>query len=132
MAQPNDDIMKLKQEIFAKAAAGLASQNWERSLSCNICSYRGPLGLKCAIGHLIPDDRYSADIENKTVFHKVVAEAIPELDRFAGTVPLALAQFLRDLQHAHDFSISPFGLHQKFKEIAFLIDFPFDFPAPVN
>lgn len=49
-----------RQEAFDKVWAGLKTQGFrrsdDRSFSRPVCLYRGPDGLKCAIGHLITDD----------------------------------------------------------------------------
>lgn len=54
------------QEIFDKVYTGLKGQNWQRSgvmVEGNFdCLYRCD-GLKCAAGHLIPDELYSNVIE---------------------------------------------------------------------
>ena len=34
--------------------------------STHICAYRGKNGTKCAIGHLIPDENYKADMEGES------------------------------------------------------------------
>lgn len=55
------------QETFDTVVNHLLTQN-ERSEStdpsCPMCLYRGPNGLKCAIGCLIPDDLYQKDMDN--------------------------------------------------------------------
>ena len=54
------------QAIFDRVAAALLEQN-EKSVSVvggnTYCRYRGDGGLKCAAGHLIPDDLYDAGFE---------------------------------------------------------------------
>lgn len=55
-----------KQEIFNTVAQHLLSQN-ERSMENDRCAYRNSAGLKCAVGCLIPDEKYSEDLEGKTV-----------------------------------------------------------------
>ena len=67
-----------------------------------LCLYRGLNGEKCAIGILIPDDKWNPDCENqspvqalancgiKDYFHDEVFEALDGI------------YFLRDLQGAHD------------------------------
>jgi hypothetical protein len=63
-----------RQEAFNRAVAGLWAQ---KAFSMNAmseldpdddymaCAYRGLNGTKCAVGYLIPDDRYDAAFENQ-------------------------------------------------------------------
>ena len=63
------------QELFDTVSAHLLKQN-ERSASGNgECLYRGPSGLKCAIGCLIPDDRYTPDLEGVNACGDQVSQA---------------------------------------------------------
>jgi hypothetical protein len=57
-----------KQEVFEKVSRHLFEQG-EPSMGSigvlkNACLYRNPKGLKCAIGCLIPDDKYKDSLEN--------------------------------------------------------------------
>jgi len=54
------------QETFDKVATHLLRQN-ARSESATTCLYRGPNGLKCAVGCLIDDAVYSPEIEGFAV-----------------------------------------------------------------
>lgn len=51
-----------KQQIFNTVAQNLLIQN-ECSWNGEICLYRGPNGLKCAAGVLIPDELYQPEME---------------------------------------------------------------------
>lgn len=79
-----------KQQTFDTVVAHLRRQNAQSMLG-ESCAYRGDGGLKCAVGCLIPDDRYTTDIEY----------GIPAWD--PQDVPkapsLAVAALLRDLGH---------------------------------
>jgi len=50
------------QEIFDKVSIHLLTQN-KRSQDDRMCTYRGPEGLKCAAGCLIPDKHYYPKLE---------------------------------------------------------------------
>jgi hypothetical protein len=69
------------QELFDRVAShllrqGAASIDETSPLDSSLrCRYRGPGGLMCAIGCLIPDDRYSALLEGKGVFNHSVRDA---------------------------------------------------------
>lgn len=52
------------QQIFDKVAEHLLTQK-ERSIKNGKCLYRGPYGLKCAIGALIPDELYKPEWDNE-------------------------------------------------------------------
>lgn len=56
------------QEIFDKVYRHLLTQN-EQSYSDDIdlCLYRGPRGMSCAVGCLIPDEFYISQIEGMTI-----------------------------------------------------------------
>ena len=67
-------------------------------IGAGTCKYRGPKGLKCAVGHLIPLSIYSREMEgnNMSSLHWK-QDAYPEL------APLwPHSQLLSDLQAAHD------------------------------
>lgn len=86
--------MRRRQEIFDAAYKGLASQGFVRSLAEVGCAYRGAEGRRCAIGFLIPDEKYSPELEGLTPEDIVVCRAadICEDDWM----------FAKDLQEAHD------------------------------
>jgi hypothetical protein len=46
------------QELFDTVVAHLLKQNKKSLGTDGFCKYRGDIGLKCAIGVLIPDDKY--------------------------------------------------------------------------
>jgi hypothetical protein len=61
------------------------------------CLYRGPNGTRCAIGWLIPDDRFDHDtMEGKDVSFDAVKEAL------SGVLPDTEDERLVNLQYAHD------------------------------
>ena len=53
-------LAKEKQGLLDKMPTGLAKQGWLQSRypDGRGCCYRGPDGLKCAVGHVIPDELY--------------------------------------------------------------------------
>ncbi len=79
--------MPTKQETFNIVATHLLTQG-EKSQEISIdedgfenpsCKYRGPDGLMCAAGVLIPDDQYTPDMEglscsaeDKPIYHVLV------------------------------------------------------------
>jgi hypothetical protein len=52
-----------KREVFDRVREHLLSQMKQSIDEEGDCKYRGPDGLKCAIGCLIPDDVYTQELE---------------------------------------------------------------------
>lgn len=80
------------QEIFDRVARHLLTQG-RKSRSGGgdaACKYRGPRGLKCALGCLIPDVLYSKVIENAVIMTSI------DGGYERNDVNLALAQLLLD------------------------------------
>ena len=106
-----------RQDAFTRAYLGLASQGFERSLS-NVtlaCRYRGPNGLKCAIGWLMPDDKYDANMEGRSAHsHPVVSAVWPE-DSNAAAYDM---NFLHGLQRCHDGAYTPEHMKQSLASLA--------------
>lgn len=55
-----------RQMVFDTVVEALLKQG-KPSSNEDECLYRGPRGLKCAIGHLIPDESYNPNIESSSV-----------------------------------------------------------------
>ena len=87
------------QDIFDKVALHLLTQG-EQSLATDvggtICRYRGPRGLQCAVGCLIPNETYCPAFEGRTISDVDVAAALVGID---AVEHLAL---LEELQSVHD------------------------------
>ena len=76
-----DHIVPLTaQQVFNNALFGVRGQNYKpsscqkqltltngRSVDPETCLYRGPGGLKCGIGHSIPDDMYTDTFEGRGI-----------------------------------------------------------------
>lgn len=105
----------VKQEVFNKVYAALKAQDFNRSMggskTFKTCRYRGENGLKCAVGHLIPDDKYNNKFEGSTVIDADIAAA-------AGAKEDGDVYFLRNLQLAHDGSVSPSYMKTKLHNLA--------------
>ncbi len=82
-----------KQEIFNKVWNGAKAQGFERSIGEDgTCLYRGPKGLKCNAGLLIPDEEYREYMEGCNVM------SLSSKTLFA----LGRMWFVDSLQKAHD------------------------------
>lgn len=83
-----------KQEIFDKVAVHLLTQMKKSLITFFGCAYRSDDGLKCAIGVLIPDNKYHGELEGEGAGCCAVLEAIG--------VGYELGNFLEELQEIHD------------------------------
>lgn len=92
--------MLKKQKIFNHVVAALVEQS-EFSALEGRCKYRGPNNTKCAVGHLIPDDKYHRQIEGRLAHdYEVVRLFDPKFVNPRGDLGV---EFLRDLQtYLHD------------------------------
>ena len=84
---------------------GIRAQGYQRSARDGLCLYRGPNGLKCYIGHLIPDELYDPLFENKS-YEEVLRSLNIEVD----------INLFGALQHAHD-SILKIGGKELFEHV---------------
>lgn len=83
------------QKAFDVVLTALRKQG-VASLSSGGCVLRGAHGNKCAIGHLIPDERYTPDLDKGSIRSAAVWDAIrPDLKQ-------ANKSLLQALQRAHD------------------------------
>ena len=85
-----------KQEIFDKVVRALIEQG-RPSVDpiTGFCLYRGPDGVKCAAGFLIPDERYQAIFEDQDIYSLADWGAFDDYDA-------DLMDLFQSLQHAHD------------------------------
>lgn len=94
----------IKQELFNEVYTKLAIQG-KASMGINpdggnMCAYRGPDGLKCGIGHLIPDSLYKETIEGRTANHPDVKFLLNE--RYQKVNPSFLSGIQYDLHDAFE------------------------------
>lgn len=101
------------QEAFDKAVSGVIKQG-SKSFTSNGCKYRGPNGLKCAVGHLIPNDIYEPDMETGITY---LYQEYPVIQKLFKDVDLGM---LTDLQIAHD-KADELNFTSSFKQIAWEI-----------
>lgn len=97
---------ELKQDILNRAVAGLASQGFTRSVDiAGGCLYRGLDGKKCALGHVMPDEKYRHSLEGSGPT-MAVCEAL-------GLDWRSTASFLGQLQECHDHAYEVNDLGEK-------------------
>lgn len=95
------------QQIFDKVVTHLRTQKIP-SIEAGDCLYRGPNGLKCAVGALITDEAYKDSLEDLPVREKLVMEALVNSGVLYeeclkhDSVESDKIDLLADLQHLHD------------------------------
>lgn len=87
------------QTLFDKAVVHLFDQGrpahiHRDGVKTSTCAYRGGGTTACAVGCLIPDDRYVPEMEEHTVDDEIVRNIMPELQPFE--------LMLYDVQSVHD------------------------------
>lgn len=86
------------QEIFDIVAAHLLQQKARCVDRNGNCMYRGPKGLKCAAGCLIPDEEYTERFENRAVSAPDTQVGIWFRNRYTENQIMLIT----DLQRLHD------------------------------
>jgi hypothetical protein len=87
-----------RQDLFNKAARHLLRQNQQCLDEDDGCVYRGPDGMKCAIGALFPNAVYEKGMEMTSVSQLI--NDFPKVRKYLGGV--RNAEFLQRLQDVHD------------------------------
>lgn len=96
-----------KQLVFNTVVTALLKQGGPSSAD-DMCLYRGPKGVKCAIGHIMPDELYRSDMEGKDIsnfipFEAVCGTELIEVTRDDSHFLQRLQQRLHDDLGEHDF-----------------------------
>ena len=89
-------IKLTNQKVFNAVATHLLKQNKRSGFGLK-CLYRGPNGLKCAVGVLIPDSIYEKDMESKNAGY--LLDNYPAVKKLLAGVSSGL---LEKLQSIHD------------------------------
>ena len=114
-----------RQEMFDKAYRGLAAQSFRPSKKegpSGDCVYRGPNGMKCAVGFLIDDEtalRMEGYGQIKNCFECEIAMPFDRKD----------VEFLSSLQDAHDRSRFP-SKHDSMKKMLEKVAVDFNLTVP--
>lgn len=104
-------MKRTRQEIFDLAWNGLKAQGFVQSADVSgVCLFRGPRGLKCAIGHCIPDDCYDSRMDSDGDHWNAAWDAagVGEEDR----------EFGERLQGVHDWGYSPEDMERRLRAFA--------------
>lgn len=117
------ELKELMQVQFEQVAKHLFKQGVQAvNKSGTNCVYRGPNGLKCAIGALIHDDEYNPCMEANSVCNLVAKDMLPK--RLLDMMEVhgdGLLWFWQALQDAHDSSLnwmSTKAMRQRLLEVA--------------
>ena len=86
------------QEIFNKVVTHLFTQGRPARDEEGHCMYRGPNKTSCAVGCLIPDEKYKLCMEGKSAMSLATLYQDEVGELFLNTS----ATFLQSLQRAHD------------------------------
>lgn len=110
---------KNNQDAFDIALNGIRKQNYKISTTKEgSCAYRGENGLRCALGHMIPNKLYKSGMEGLVPDHSLLRD-FPELGVYLENVDVEL---LTDLQCAHDsylgYNKFDYDYENKMKQIA--------------
>ena len=113
--KPSTFTKENKLKILDIVMKGLSEQNWQKSVKVLTdgipsCQYRGDNGLKCALGHLIPDSVYHRDMEAvpmRDVFYSHIEEIIlkmfqPDKTRMDPVERDQWRRFCASMQSLHD------------------------------
>lgn len=95
-----------KQLIFDDAVSGIRKQG-KRAIAHGGCVYRASDGCKCAVGHLIPNDKYYSELENYLGYSSEVLQTID--GKYGVTHKQDDGIFLRELQMCHDGGVFEFS-----------------------
>jgi hypothetical protein len=68
-----------KQEVFDRVVTHLLTQNKRSASSYGSCLYKGPEGLRCAVGCLFPDSYDTSKIEGSGCVSRDVVSPLIEL-----------------------------------------------------
>ena len=110
------------QEIFDTVLDHLREQGKASVGRSNECRYRGEDGTSCAVGCLLPDELYHPLIEGVAVEQLLGADSLPSsykshaheilpiMARIEGHLGAEHLKLLKELQDAHDMSLSLKGL----------------------
>jgi len=121
MKYPNKDVLfpAIVKAVEATIKQGKQSVN----SSGDFCMYRGPDGLKCIVGHMIPDDLYTEDMEDRGPDTLEVRPVLEQI--FDSVLSEEELNLLKEVQGAHDGTLQE-GFLEGFKRNLNYSDLPED------
>jgi hypothetical protein len=109
-----------KQKFFDTGVLGIRRQG-QRAVSEGSCVYRSPSGLKCFVGHNIPDSAYTPNMENSIPCWDGsygVDDSSHRIAVAAGAESKHDALFMRVCQSAHDGAVNMDDFVRKARSVA--------------
>jgi hypothetical protein len=106
------DLNKLTAQDILNISTAAVFEQGQPALADGTCSYRTPHGLKCAVGHLIPDAAYSPWMDKGSAGGGAIKSVLfsAEARGSSGILPLRRhADLLGELQQAHDGALPAYG-----------------------
>ena len=116
-----ETLQDAKQACFNGSVRGLSWQKWEQSMIGASCCLNGYEGRHCAIGWLVPPEKYdSCVVGSQGALEKGILPD-PIMDWYRST-PLiegrvAFRRFLLSLMSAHDTHSTPEHMHDAFRDL---------------
>jgi hypothetical protein len=107
------------REIFNVVKLHLLTQNERSEDNTGRCLYRNAAGLSCAIGCLIPEDKYDPILENQNLMDgedlpDVIASIISDINidtQYSHNLKLALLYNLQEVHDSHEPEYWPHSLN---------------------
>lgn len=93
-----------RQEVINKVWKHFVTDGEPYSTCDGACAYRGDKGTKCAVGLLIPDDKYKPSYDADALAIKKLVLRHPEVKEILGISSEDDVLFLSELQRCHDSS----------------------------
>jgi hypothetical protein len=117
------------QELFNKVVCAVRNQGRPSKSLGGFCRYRGESGAKCAVGFLIPDDKYDPEMERYLAIE--LQKKFPDAVEYTAEQ----ARLVRALQDAHDrASVStirrPSAFVDEFNRVVEFVAIAFDLKTP--
>lgn len=100
------------QTLFDTVVIALRKQVLPSKNEEGFCLYRGPHGLKCAVGHLIPDEMYKEEMEDVGAFY--LPKKYPEIEELFDDCSMHLIDVLQEIHDCYH----PKSWEEEWKKVA--------------
>lgn len=95
--------MNNNQEAFNKIWTFISAQGKQSMNPDGNCQYRGPDGMQCAVGCLIPNDEYITLLDDGSLVPKEYHNGLQFAQALVPSLQKYDLAFLEDMQRFHDF-----------------------------
>lgn len=102
--------LETNQEIYDSVMNHLWKQNCQSIKDLGLCLYRGPGKRKCAVGHLIPNETYDSEMEEKDIRELLTWLRYHPEEKFVELFKFLYKNYyiLMELQQIHDGYLPPY------------------------